>query len=219
MLGLNGLVGALLRVIVAITGTLVEKGLNTPKGPYLHLSWNGLVFEALSSERSVLAAPAVGQDCQLFTHWVFRENDVSVVGFVSREERDLFATLQTASGVGVKVSLALLSTLTVSEIVQAVVAGQYKVLTAAKGVGPKLAQKIILDLKEKLKDWRAVASPQADSGLSVPDTEPYLEAESVLLSLGYSREEALRALSAAPTPDAPSETLLRDALRWLSQQA
>jgi Holliday junction DNA helicase RuvA len=167
----------------------------------------------------------VGEPIQVYTSLIVREDAMTLVGFMTKEERDLFNILQSASGVGVKVALALLSTLSVSEIVQAVVSANYKPLTAAKGVGPKLAQKMTLELKEKMADWREYAlecSQQIiEGGAHVPDSEAYIEAETVLLSLGYTQDEVMRSLSAVHQESTEkslnSEEILRDALRWLSR--
>jgi Holliday junction DNA helicase RuvA len=178
-------------------------------------------FEVLSSQRSIESSAPVGSDIQLFTTLIVREDAMFLVGFNSKEERDLFNILQSASGVGVKVALALLSALSVSEIAQAVVSGNHAVLTKAKGVGSKLAQKMTLELKEKMTHWRSVdiISPVQREGVSATRSQSLLEAESVLLSLGYQPDEIARSFQALENTEttASSEEILRESLRWLAQ--
>lgn len=208
-----------------ITGILAEKTTESPQGAYFVVDAHGVGFEIRSSARSVTNAPATGETVRLFTTLLVREDALTLVGFVTREERDLFNILQSASGVGTKVALSLLSAISVPEIAQAVVSGQHDPLTKAKGVGTKLAQKMVLELKEKMTRWRTSDEfgPAADlpvSGATPAQTEAFREAESVLLSLGYHPDEigrAFRAISTEADRDASAEIILRDTLRWLAQ--
>ncbi|MDX2084331.1 MAG: Holliday junction branch migration protein RuvA [Candidatus Melainabacteria bacterium] len=203
---------------------------------------NGVGYQALTSQRALgqMAHHPVESPIQLYTHMVVRPEQWTLVGFPTHEERDLFVLLQGASGVGVKVALAILSALSVSEIAQAIVSQNHKALTAAKGVGPRLAQKLILDLKEKLTAWQKTAParqrlnpsgqlghtlPGSDSesaaGFNWPRTPAYQDAEAVLLSLGYSEAEVWdsfqQSLATNPVEGAvDAETVLKTALQWLA---
>lgn len=204
-----------------LKGTLVSKVMESPRGAFFLVDLHGMGFEVLSSQRSIQSSPQPGETVQLFTSLIVREDAIFLVGFNTKEERDLFNILQSASGIGTKVALSLLSSLSVSEIAQAVVSNNFAVLTRAKGVGNKLAQKMTLDLKEKMMNWRTVEFPAGgwESNLQPAQEEAYREAESVLLSLGYQADEigqSFKALSAKPE-DANSEIILREALRWLAQ--
>ena len=208
-----------------IKGQLVAKAVESPRGPFFLVDVHGVGFEVLSSIRSVDSAPQPGDPVQLFTSLIVREDAMYMVGFNSKEERDLFNILQSASGVGVKVALALLSALSVSDIAQAVISNNHKVLTQAKGVGPKLAQKITLDLKEKMMSWRSADFAGSTFVAPAPERQDaYREAESVLLSLGYASDEVARSFAAveseaqiaASEPNA-SELILRESLRWLAR--
>jgi holliday junction DNA helicase RuvA len=130
--------------------------------PYLVLQVHGLGWSLSCLERTARALQAQqGQIVRLFCRPVFRtqpEPGAQLFGFVSRSERDLFHLLLGASGVGPKAALALLEALSVDGLLGAVMAEDYKALTVAKGVGAKLAQKLLLDLKEKLTAWYAYAS-------------------------------------------------------------
>lgn len=206
-----------------VKGTLVGKSLESPRGAYFLVDVHGMGFEVLSSQRSIQSSPQPGEAVQLFTAMIVREDAMFLVGFNTKEERDLFNILQSASGVGTKVALSLLSALSVSEIAQAVVSNQHGLLTKAKGVGTKLAQKMTLELKDKMMNWRSAdftVSAHAVSASPNTNQEAFLEAESVLLSLGYQPDEIVRSFKAIEPElesEASSELILRESLRWLAQ--
>ena len=207
-----------------VKGTLVAKALESPRGAFFLVDVHGMGFEVLSSQRSIQSSPQPGEQVQFFTSLIVREDAMFLVGFNTKEERDLFNILQSASGIGTKVALSLLSALSVSEIAQAVVSNSFTVLTRAKGVGNKLAQKMTLELKEKMMNWRTVDFAAGVSPVSLPPAqeEAFREAESVLLSLGYQPDEigrSFKALAARPedAETSNSEIILREALRWLAQ--
>lgn len=204
-----------------IKGQLVGKSYESPRGAYFLVDVHGMGFEVLTSQRSVQSSPQPGETVQLFTTLIVREDAMFLVGFNTKEERDLFNILQSASGVGTKVALSLLSALSVSEIAQAVVSNNHSLLTKAKGVGTKLAQKMTLELKEKMMNWRSsdISVSIASAAASPADTEAFREAESVLLSLGYQPDEIARSFKALENEQqkASSEVILRESLRWLAQ--
>jgi len=142
-------------------------------------------------------------------------------GFATHEDRDLFNILQSVSGIGTKVALLLLEN-GAHELVNSVIGADVKGLTRTKGVGPKLAQRVILELRDKMTNWRDNADysniPAAKFD-SYETKESYLETESVLLSLGYSRTEATESLEKAISlskDQSDPEELLRHSLKWLS---
>ncbi len=217
-------------MISRVKGILLTKSEHSPKGAYFVVDVQGLGFEVATSIRSIATAPPINTEVCLFTAMIVREDAISLVGFNTHEERDLFQILNSAQGVGPKVALAILSALSVPEIAQAVMSGDHKTLTAAKGVGPKLAQKIVVDLKEKMLQWRKQDNTPdwqyGPSGLteaqgSRPQGQAWLEAENVLLSLGYSAQEINRCFSSKSEAlqEADAERILQEALRWLAQTA
>ena len=220
-------------MLTSLEGQLINATTPPGESPSLMVRLNGMGFRVLTCENTMRKLPGLGEAVTVHTHLHVREDALTLIGFLSEQERDLFVLLQSASGVGVKMALAILSTLTVSEIAQAVVSGNHKALSVAKGVGPKLAQKIILDVKAKMVQWKQ-ASPVSDlSGSydSVSDvtnlvndslsSESVQEVESVLLSLGYNQAEVFRCLSAYLATSEKSsldpESILQDSLRWLAQ--
>lgn len=204
-----------------VKGQLITKALESPRGAFFLVDVHGMGFEVLSSQRSIQSSPQPGEQVQLFTSLIVREDAMFLVGFNTKEERDLFNILQSASGIGTKVALSLLSSLSVSEIAQAVVSNNFAVLTRAKGVGNKLAQKMTLELKEKMMNWRTVefAASLTEASLPPAQEEAFREAESVLLSLGYQADEIANSFKslAGEMAEANSEVILRESLRWLAQ--
>ncbi|MEB3245588.1 MAG: Holliday junction branch migration protein RuvA [Vampirovibrionales bacterium] len=229
-------------MIKTLRGTLMYKGVDPVSGEAsVLLETGGVGFGCQLPARALAYLNELGAEQILYTQLIFkpdRPDGMMLVGFTSSAERELFMLLMGASGVGPKSALALLNALTVSQLVEAVVADAPKVLTAAKGVGLKAAQKIVLDLREKLKARQTLLMPGLtaeasdalnQSALAGLPSAVATEASSVLEALGYSASEvaqALRAVSqAVPVSGADdreafsAEAVLRESLRWLARQA
>jgi holliday junction DNA helicase RuvA len=143
----------------------------------------------------------VGSTTQLFTHQQFREDLVSLYGFTTIAERDLFRQLIGVSGVGASIGIALIEHLGPTELVQAIVLGSTKILAKTPGVGVKTAERLSLELKTKFKQWRDLAdldSLELDESLN---TNLQSEVEMTLLALGYSDIEVRQALHAISQND------------------
>lgn len=158
-------------------------------------------------------------ESKIYTVLIHKEDKMSLCGFVKKEDRDIFNVLTSVSGVGVKMALTLLDKFSASELIGLVIEGKYKDLTLAKGVGPKLAQKIILELKDKLinyqKDWSAPTFVEKIR----EENSNLVDAQSVLLSFGYEKNEIKTAFAKlAPKLDekATAEEILQEALKLLS---
>jgi holliday junction DNA helicase RuvA len=139
--------------------------------------------------------PRTGE-VQIFTHQQTREDQTSLYGFGSATERDLFRQLITVSGVGASIGIVLIDHLGMTELVQAIVLGNTKLLTKTPGIGTKTAERLTVELKTKLKQWREVMDLnliELDGDL---DTKLQSEVESTLLALGYSDLEVRQALQA-----------------------
>lgn len=147
----------------------------------------------------------------LLTH---REDAMSLYGFSNKETRDIFQILISVSGVGAKMAIALLNEFDACDLISLVIDGDFKELTRAKGVGPKLAQKIILELKDRLMKTELPAA-----ACSIPQTQAIGDAQAVLLSLGYDDkeiEDALAKILPAVEDCSNPEEVLRKALTCLS---
>ncbi|NET13017.1 MAG: Holliday junction branch migration protein RuvA [Okeania sp. SIO1H6] len=162
-----------------------------------------------------------GEEIQVFTHQQIREDQMLLYGFGISSERDLFRQLVSVSGIGTQLAIALLNTLELPDLVQAIVGGNTRVLAKTPGVGPKTAERIALELKNKLAEWRH------DAGLttSVPvGVLPAIqeEVEMTLLALGYTGQEVIQALQAVSqdakmSKNTNAEDWIREAISWLSR--
>ena len=163
----------------------------------------------------------VGQEQKLFTHCAVREDAVDIFGFATKEERTCFERLIGVSGVGPKAALAILSTTTPDRFTLAVVTGDEKALTAAPGVGKKLAQRIILELKDKIAGEQARFGASAGPAAAVIPAGgggKLAEATAALTVLGYSQSEIGLALRGVDVENLSVEDIVRSCLRAMVQQ-
>lgn len=199
-------------MIVCLTGKLLEK---TPDAAVVSCAGVGYLASIPSSTAGAL--PAVGEECTLYTCMNVTENDVALYGFADRESQTMFRLLTSVSGVGPRVGLAILSALSPERIVLAASSGDHKSLTAANGVGPKLAQRIVLELRDKVgKALGGTLTAEASSGAAIP-AGSVAQAVAALTGLGYTGSEAAAALAgldaSLPTPE-----LIRLALQGIGKR-
>lgn len=175
----------------------------------------GIGFEINVPDNSAVYLSSEGDTVSLFLNMIVREDDMSLYGFSEKEGLDLFKKLITVNGVGAKAAMAILSIAPVSEIRKAIAFEDADFLTRASGVGKKTAQRIVLELKDKIGDVSGVPgiSPVSEA-LSVGG-DARGEALSALMALGYSRAEAAGAIAAVPENDLTSEDYIKRALKKL----
>ena len=175
----------------------------------------GGVGYACATTNYTLSQLKKGERAKLYTYMNVREDAVDLFGFSSQSELHSFKLLLGVSGVGPKAALAILSTNTPANLSMAVVMGDEKALTAAPGIGKKIAQRIILELKDKLAKEQASFGP--DTGGSVPLTvlpnDKAKEAGAALAVLGYSGSEVAAALKGIDIDTLPLEEIIRQALK------
>ena len=175
----------------------------------------GGVGYACATTNYTLSQLKKGERAKLYTYMNVREDAVDLFGFSSQSELHSFKLLLGVSGVGPKAALAILSTNTPANLAMAVVRGDEKALTAAPGIGKKIAQRIILELKDKLAKEQASFGP--DTGGSVPLTvlpnDKAKEAGAALAVLGYSGSEVAAALKGIDIDTLPLEEIIRQALK------
>ncbi len=175
---------------------------------------HGVGYE-ISMSGSDLMALHTGDEMKIYTHYQVSENGVALYGFLSRETKRIFNLLLTVNGVGPKGALAVLSVLTVEDLTYAVLGDNEKAITAAPGIGPKAAKKIILELKDKLSLDDAVAET-LDRGEAAASVSSGIKNNVLmgLTALGFSSSDALRALNKTDiTEDMSEEELLKLALK------
>ena len=171
----------------------------------------GLGLEVLASARTLGAlAGRLGQEVSLVTDLLVRADALQLFGFRDAQERTFFLWLITVSGVGPKVALAVLSGYPVEELRVAIARDDVKKFESIPGIGKRIAQRLVVELKDKVGQLPPVADGEGGVPLPVP-TDPFLEARSALQNFGLSLREAEDALRGAPE-DAPVEELLRFAL-------
>ncbi|MDR1168477.1 MAG: Holliday junction branch migration protein RuvA [Heliobacteriaceae bacterium] len=199
-----------------IKGMFTNKA-DTSKGAYLTVETGGVGYLAELTGRDFAKLPETGVQGKIYTVLLHREDKMSLCGFLHREDRDIFNILVSVSGVGSKMALTLLAEFEPSELIGFVIGGNFKELTRAKGVGPKLAQKIILELKDKLMNYQT--KEPIEISCAKQDSRSVEDAQTVLNSLGYERAEIKDALGKAAVvlkADASAEEILKEALKVLS---
>ena len=182
-----------------ISGKVAHTGLD-----FIVVDCGGVGYKINTSEPCVKRA-VIGDAVKVYTYLHVREDIFDLYGFLSDEELNLFKMLISVSGVGPKVGLGILSSVSPSEFALAVVTGNVKAITKAQGVGPKMAQRIILELKDKMKKAE-IAEMSEDYGAFTDDTS---EVVSALMVLGYSRAEAQKAISKVGIDGGVEETIKR----------
>ena len=200
-------------MIYCLTGKIVKKSMSA-----VVLSCGGVGYYAQCPASVAGALPGVGKEATLYTVMSVTENDVSLYGFATEEQQACFEMLTAVSGVGPKVGLAILSVMEPQRVALAISAGDHKAFKAASGVGPKLAQRIVLELKDKvakgfvdgisLEDVAGAASGE-------PASQSSAQAIAALVSLGYSQSEAALAISKID-PTLPVEEIIKLALRSMA---
>ena len=177
---------------------------------------SGVGYLVHCSNRTLSNLPGTGELVSLLIETHVREDHIHLYGFLQAAERDWFGLLSTVQGVGVKMTLAILSVLPPSELIQAIAAQDKSALTRANGVGPKLAGRIVAELKDKAGKL-ALGPAAALAGGTAPALSE--DAISVLVNLGYQRGEAFGAVVQATRElgaDAPLEAVIKAGLKELS---
>ena len=174
-----------------IKGKIAYKGEN-----FAVIEAMGVGYKIYTSLPALQSLGASGEDAIMYTHLYVREDIQDLYGFPTLEEKNMFMTLLSVSGVGPKAALAILSAVSPSGLAAAIVTNNAKAITKAQGVGPKLAQRIILELKDKLKseDIQEMVTG-GDDEIIVSDN--ISEAVSALVVLGYAPNDAKKAVSSA----------------------
>ena len=198
-------------MIYCLEGKILKKTLDT-----VVISCGGVGYLVQLPTSVAGQLPAPGDQAVLYTYMNITENDISLFGFSTEEQRSCFEMLIGVSGVGPKAGLAILSVLTPDKVALAVSAGDHKAFTAASGVGPKLAQRITLELKDKVGKGLAVGQGFGSAETGAP-TAGVAQAVAALVSLGYTQSEAAGAVSRIDDT-LPVEEIIKIALRQMSRR-
>jgi Holliday junction DNA helicase RuvA len=186
----------------------------TQIAPYLAIVDCGGVGYACRTTHHTLAQLQVGELGKLYTYLHVREDLMELYGFASEEERNCFQMLIGVSGVGPKAALSILSATTPEGLALSIITGDDKTLTVAQGIGKKIAQRIILELKDKLAKGQLPArETYAGSGVTIIPENKANEAAAALAVLGYGGEEISMTLKGIDIEQLPLEEVVRQALR------
>lgn len=195
-----------------IKGSLEMKSKN-----YIVIDVGGLGYKIFMSETAINEIGEIGGNIKVFTYYRVREDDISIFGFRTQEELRMFELLLSVSGVGAKSALAMLSCIEPSDFAIAVISNNIKLLTQIPGIGTKSAQRIILELKDKLKAEQNEEQIEQSKLKSAKVNETVQEAISGLMVLGYSRKDIEKAFEHLTVESLSVEDLIKNGLILLSK--
>ena len=196
-----------------IKGSLEEKANN-----YVVIDVNGIGYKIFMSESSIQQVGDIGNIVKVHTHYYVREDNISLYGFVTKEELKMFELLLSVSGIGAKSAIAMLSNITPSAFAYAVISNDVASLKKVPGIGPKTAQRIILELQDKLKAEEKLVNAEIKEQieLEIKNTQNVQDAIQALLILGYNRKEIDKAMEKIANTDVSVEELIRKGLSLLA---
>ncbi len=198
----------------SLTGKIVMKSTSS-----VALECGGVAFLMQTTLTTLSKLPEQGSTATLYTHLSVREDALELFGFADKNELDCFKLLITVSGVGPKAAASILSALSPDKLAVAVAGGDAKAITAAQGVGSKIAQRVVLELSGKLDAFASDSKTLGNIAAAKKSTVSYAGEEAVeaLVQLGYSRSEASVAVGKLD-PDLSTNELIRRALAGLAKQ-
>ena len=192
----------------------IKGSLEMKSSGYIVIDINGLGYKVFMSQNNIDTIGELHDIIKVFTYVKVREDDISIFGFKTQEELKMFELLISVSGVGAKSALVMLSCIEPSDFAIAVISNDVKVLTKVPGIGNKSAQRIILELKDKLKEEQLEEKPK-DSSKKLKDIN---EAISGLMVLGYSKKDIEKAFEHLDIDNLSIEDLIKKGLILLSQK-
>jgi len=194
-------------MIASLRGKLESLG-----SDYAIINVNGIGYQVYMPTSTLSTLGGTGKEAYLHTHLILREDGVILYGFISTEELELFQTLIGVSGLGPRLALATLSTMSVGQVSMAIATGSIDLLTTVPGIGKKMAERLVLELKDKIGTI-LITTPAAQI------TQENTDVLAALTSLGYSVSEASRAVATLPpSSDLSLEEKVRLALQYFGGQ-
>lgn len=188
----------------------------TKQPPTLLLDVNGVGYEVDAPMSTFYQLPDVNQEIILHTHLVVREDVQQLCGFISETERSMFRSLIKINGVGPKLALSILSAISADDFARCIQESDTTTLVRLPGVGKKTAERLVIEMRDKLKDWQvdALSNGEPAGMIEIQQTaNPVEEAVSALIALGYKPPQASRMVSQIDNHDLSSEEIIRDALK------
>ncbi|WP_114240439.1 Holliday junction branch migration protein RuvA [Dyella sp. C9] len=194
-------------MIGRLRGILVSK-----QPPWLMVEVGGVGYELEAPMSTIYDLPATGKEVTLLTHYAVKEDSVALYGFLHEAERTLFRNLQKVSGIGAKISLAVLSGVSTSDFARLVQAGDVVALTKIPGIGKKTAERMVVELRDRV-DGLATALPGLGAQSTGAPLDPAGEATVALQQLGYKPAEVTRLVQKVAAEGDTAESIIRKALR------
>jgi len=176
---------------------------------------HGIGYLVNVSPATLSRLPKKGEEVQIFTYLQAKEDGMSLFGFLNRDEVGLFTLLLSVSGIGPQVAVAILGTLGAEQIITAVASQDAAAFSKVSGVGKKTAQRVILDLQDKIAGYSFGDETDTEAGGMTAATREKQDAMEALLALGYSRSESMRAVLSVAAEDMPVEQIIRLSLKKL----
>ena len=192
-------------MISFIVGIIEEKSDST-----LTLDVNGVGYELGISRSTYLSLPAEGERAKVLTFMSVREDGVSLFGFATKEEKELFLKLTSVSGIGPRVAIGILSGMPISELIKSILQGDLRSLSAIKGLGKKTAERLCLELKDKLSPVGILSENEKTFDY---DEDAVALATDTLISLGVNKNEAYNLAKSNAGPNATAEEIISKSLR------
>lgn len=192
-------------MIAFITGTIEEKSENG-----VVINCNGMGYEVQTSTATLSSLPLVGEECKIYTYLQVKEDGISLFGFTTVDERELFYKLISVSGVGPKMAITVLSGMNISDLIVSILKEDTTALSRIKGLGKKTAERICLELKDKLTP---VGGVLIDDNVIEINENVLDDACEALISLGLSRNEALRLARQNANENSTAEEIITSVLR------
>jgi len=194
-------------MIGRLRGTLVSK-----QPPWLLLDVGGVGYELEAPMSTIYDLPGIGREVTLLTHYAVKEDSAALYGFLHESERALFRNLQKVSGIGAKIALAVLSGVSTDHFARLVQAGDVVALTKIPGIGKKTAERIVVELRDRV-DGLATRLPGTAGPSGGAPLDPAGEATVALQQLGYKPAEVTRMVQKVAAEGDSAETIIRKALR------
>ncbi|WCN13276.1 Holliday junction branch migration protein RuvA [Marinomonas mediterranea] len=197
-------------MISRIVGTLIER-----MPPELLVDVNGIGYEVFASMTTIYDLASIGETVVLHTHLQVKEDSHTLYGFHSKDERAVFRVLIKVNGIGPKMALAILSSMSTSELIENVQESNVDALVKIPGVGKKTAERLIIELRDKLGQAAKQDLFSTPKVLKQVQADPRQEAEAALVALGYKPQEAAKAVAKVPQDGSDSETIIKAALKGM----
>lgn len=202
-------------MIGRLRGCLLEK-----TAPEVLIECNGVGYEVTMPMTSIYTLPEINEEAIIYIHFVVREDAQLLYGFANKVERKLFRLLIKVNGVGPKLGLAILSGMSADQFVSCVIHDDLSTIVKIPGVGKKTAERLLIEMRDRLKDWQLDANSSEVDNILVPNTientfvnDEKGDAINALISLGYKQAQADKAVKSVFEKGMKSESIIRNALK------